>query len=228
MVSIVMVCHNRWRLTEQALNSLRKNTPVGNYTLTLVDDASTDFRAERLLKMAAIVSNTTLIRIEKSAGVVARAKNIGVEWSRQTFGHSDQGSFDWLYISDNDVYFKEDWLQKLTEYAEYTEPKGYRLWGGQIHLFHDQVEGPSVLDGPSWLMRWNIWDKYGPLDRNTAPGTCQSEEYPFCKELLDDDYKIGVVNPHVVIHTGLTNTKGEKTPGYEERKALMEPGVWYE
>ena len=223
MTSIVMVCRNRLKLTEQAINSLRRNTRVADYNLCLVDDYSTDFRVSKLLRQAADNNSTTLIRIEKSASVVARAKNIGVEWSRQTFGEGD-----WLYISDSDVYFKEDWLTKLTEYAAYMEPKGYRLWGGQIHPFHDQVEGPSVLDGPSWLMRWKIWDLYGPFDRLTAPGTCQSEEYPFCTALIEDDYKIEVINPHVVIHTGLTNTQGDKAPGYEERKALMEPEVLYE
>lgn len=236
MTNIVMIVKDRLRLTQQALQSLRSHTDPAQYTLTLVDDASQDFRIMRLLDMQCEkYSNTRLIRIQWSDGVVSRAKNLGVYWSEQCFGRSD-----WLYLSDNDVYFKEGWLDSLVNYAMCTEPHDFALWGGQVHPFHRNLSGGvlswaySVLDGPSWLMRWYTWDHCGPLDPHTAPGVCQSEEYPFCKEVLEhgsagfQPSRIGVIHPHVVLHTGLTNSDGKDAPGRKEREAQMEPGVIYE
>ncbi len=226
MTNIVMVVKDRLRLTQQALESLASHTNCNDYTLCLVDDNSQDFRVRKLLHETSLRPNVTFIRIEKSAGVVARAKNIGAAWSRQTFG---EGA--WLYFTDNDTYFKAGWLPTLVEYATGGEDRwNVKLVGGQSHPFHHaESDGSlSVLDGPSWLLRWSTWEKYGPFPSDCAPGTCQSEEYPVCNRIREAGGKIWSIDPPVVIHTGLTNTKGEKAPGYEERKALMEPGVVYE
>lgn len=107
----------------------------------------------------------------------------------------------------------------------------------------------AILDGPSWLMRWETWDQYGPFRRDTAPGVCQSEEYPFCQRLtlpigllasrteyekyIDENrgmhfiggMRIGVTYPHCVIHTGLTQSDGKEAPGAAERRLLIPPGV---
>lgn len=259
MTNIVMVVKDRLRLTQQALMSLRLSTVWDSYTLTLVDDASQDFRVMRLLdSQCEKYSNTRLVRIQWSDGVVSRAKNLGVYWSEQCFGRGD-----WLYLSDNDVYFRAGWLDWLVEGANVTEPDGFALWGGQVHPFHSplrtqvnemlrsspikdpfQVDEHGILDGPSWLMRWRTWDLCGPFDSNTAPGVCQSEEYPFCQRvqvrgggLSKEDFRdsafylpgrIGVIHPHVVLHTGLTNSDGKDAPGRKEREAQMERGVIYE
>ncbi len=49
MTSIVMIVHNRYRLTEQAIKSLHDHTPHDEFNLTLVDDCSTDFRVTKRL-----------------------------------------------------------------------------------------------------------------------------------------------------------------------------------
>lgn len=237
MTNIVFLCHNRLRLTEQALQSLYQHTPRESFNLTIVDDASDDFRLSKRLHEVAANANATYLRIEKSAHVLARAKNIGVAWSEQTFGRGD-----WLYLSDSDVWFSEGWLEKMTLAAR-VFPEFY-LMGGQVHPFHQRISGAhydnfdvaktgititehSVLDGPSWLMHWETWDEYGPFDRKSAPGPCRSEEYPFCERLRAAHGRIGVIQPHVVAHTGLTQTDGKDAPGRKEREAQMIPGVLY-
>ena len=179
-------------------------------------------------------SKATHLRVY-SDHTLSRLKNIGVAWSEQHFGRGD-----WLYLSDSDVYFTEGWLDVLTYAAQRTEDQGFKLWGGQCHPFHQPISSSGVelkskgidcpdrllgtvleheiLDGPSWLMRWQTWDNHGPLKRDTAPGPCQSEEYPFCTSLLSEGH-IGVIQPHVVYHTGLTNSRGEDAPGRKERMA---------
>lgn len=243
MTNIVMLVHNRHRLTEQALSTLYKYTPRDQFNLTLVNDASSDFRANRYLELAAMNANTCLLRIEKSKGITGQARNLGIYWARRFFGKGD-----WLYLSDNDVAFTEGWLEKLIAVAIEAEPYGYKLMGGQVHPYHQAIteggsylaadkHGPKVyspnytghvaIDGPSWLMRWPVWSKYGPLSMN-APGVCQGEDGEFCDKIRADGGRLGVINPHVVIHCGLTNSHGKEGPGADIRRQSMVPGVLYE
>ena len=243
MTNIVMLVKDRFRLTEQALETLYSYTPRDQFNLTLVDDEGTDFRVVwNLLDRYGKKSNATSLRINKSEHVLGKAKNLGVFWSEQTFGFGD-----WLYISDNDVYFTPGWLKTLTDIAEATEKYGFKLWGGQIHPYHHSVDLTTdslflenlvtpnhklleyqVLDGPSWLMRWKTWMDSHKLPTNTTPGTCKGEDAEFCQYLTDTGGRIGVIHPFVVYHTGLTNTAGEDAPGRREREAQRVRGVLYE
>ena len=49
MTNIVMLCHDRYRLLKQSLQSLRDHTPTEDYNLTLVEDFSSDFKVRNLL-----------------------------------------------------------------------------------------------------------------------------------------------------------------------------------
>lgn len=233
MTNLVLIAHNRHRLLEQSLSTLYKYTPRDQFNLTLIDDGSTDFRARRLLELTGMNANATYLRIEKSAHVIARAKNLGVFWSRQTFGCGD-----WLYLSDSDVAFTEGWLEKLTLTATVTEHDQYRLWGGQAHPFHLQIHGHNsiefkniawtehaVLDGPSWLMRWKTWRDVGQFSPKCAAGACQSEDAEWCARLTAKGGRIGVIQPHVVVHTGLTQSDGKMAPGADVRAQQIPAGV---
>jgi len=223
MTSIVMICRDRYKLLKQAVDSLRAHTWAGDYNIVFVLDPGFDFRVSNLLMRTCeeMPGRAQLITLNTSDHVLARAKNIGVEWSRQCWGETD-----WLYLSDSDVWFAEGWLEKLTEFAAVGEKDDFRLWGGQIHPFHrvDPVGDCAVLDGPSWLMRWETWNT-GQLARDCAPGPCQSEEYPFCATLRKRGGRIGVIHPHVVVHTGLTQTDGRDAPGRDARLAMIPQGV---
>lgn len=228
-----MLCFSRPKLLTQALETLFRNTDSKDFNLTLVLDQPEDFRIRKIVEPYFVRSNVTSITIDKSAHVLARAKNLGAYWSEQAFGRGD-----WLYLSDSDVAFLPDWLGRLTEFQVSSGDWKPTLCGGQVHPFHKPREDPhpyiphpqySVLDGPSWFMRWNTWDFVGPLDATCAPGVCQSEEYSFCNRITSHsaDY-IAVIEPHVVIHTGLTNSDGKPAPGYEERLKAMPKGIYYE
>ncbi len=225
MTNIVMIVRDRLKLTTQSLESLYAHTDPSQFNLTLVDDGSEDFRVLHLLRKYGYKPNATLVRLENSRHVLGEIKNIGAAVSGQTFGWGDLGT-DWLYLSDNDVYFTPDWLTKLTEFATGEEPE-CTLFGGQIHPFHDKSD-IEVLAGPSWLLRWYTWASQEGFRRGGSPGVCQSEEYPFCESLRDTDEKIAVIRPFVVYHCGLTNSDGKDAPGRKEREAQMVPGVYYE
>jgi GT2 family glycosyltransferase len=188
--------------------------------------------------------HVSILEVQNSGHVLAQLKNLGAYYSEQRFGRAD-----WLYLSDSDVYFLPGWMDQLTTLAVHSEWDGFKLWGGQVHPFHHPQEGGSwclalrcryaaaqqlhdltmydysVLDGPSWLMRWSTWDSIGPLSRTCALGACQSEDAEWCSRLVASGGRIGVIQPHVVIHTGLANSNGDPAPGFAERRALIPPGV---
>jgi len=243
MVNIAMLATGRLRLTKQTLESLYANTSEKEFNLTVVNDSETDFRVTRLLHSYLDHKNFTLLEVSNSGHVLTQLKNLAVGWSSQRFGRGDC-----LYISDGDVYFCPGWLEKLTAAGSHYEQFGFRLLGGQIHPFHqpiaadrewkrigDAVAIPAdqpplitehaILDGPSWLMRWKTWNEIGPFSRKNNPGPCQSEEYPWCERLIKSGGRIGVIHPHVVIHTGLTQTDGKDAPGRKEREAMIPEGV---
>jgi|GEM_PF-2044158 len=255
--NICLLAKDRPRLTDQALRSLYENTDKKSFTLTCVEDASTDFRTTRLLeRYAADHRNMALISLKSSKGITGQARNLAVYWSEKYFGAGD-----WLALSDNDVWFSPGWLEKLTKLATFLEPSGYRLFGGQVHPYHQPINNSlqeaigtdplftehSMLDGPSWLMRWDTWRKYGPLECHT-PGVCQGEDVTFCQRLtaplgpcqpteeqiragqieVYGGGRIGVINPHVVAHTGIRQSNGNLAPGAEIRLQQAIPGVLYE
>ncbi|MFQ5930179.1 MAG: glycosyltransferase family 2 protein [Acidobacteriota bacterium] len=220
MINIVMLVKDRPELTRQALESLIANT-ITPANLTIVDDES-----EHLIADSGIFDcfAATILMIRRSKGITGQARNLGVYWAEKYWGRGD-----WLYLSDNDVYFTERWDLKLVRAARLFEP-GLRLLGGATHPFHGtnqaiaqdgwidnlqwqaKVHTHDAVSGYSQLMRWKTWDEYGPLAAN-APGVAQSEDWAFCQEIIKDGGLVGSIYPEVVYDCGLTNTFGEPTTG---------------
>lgn len=247
---VMLIGPGRYRLTRQMLETLEANTDMSKINMTFVCDFD-EFRLNALVdNFLQRHDNATALFAVKSGHTLSQLKNLGVAWSEQRWGRGN-----WLYISDSDVAFLPGWLSKLIMIAENGEPLYFRLWGGQIHPFHQPIKPVEdharfgytehgILDGPSWMMRWDTWDNCGPLDRTTAPGVCQSEEYGFCERLRgpirpSGDFftnpidsakqygggRIGVIHPHVVIHTGLTHLDGHDCVGRKEREAMIPKGI---
>src|SRR5262245_28672137 len=215
-VNIVMLVKDRVRLTNQALHTLFRNTPRELFNLTLIDDESSpseDWRPS----LNYLDKGVACLRVQQSKGVTAMVRNLGVYWPEKYW---ERGQY--LYLSDNDVYFTPGWLENLLMAAEKCEPN-VRLLGGWNHPFHlpnetlsllfgREVHVNHALAGPSQLMRWQVWDSYGPLQHG-APGVCQGEDDVFSAKIVADAGKVGVIWPDVVLNTGLTNSHGQPAPG---------------
>lgn len=241
MTNIILLSHERPRLLRQCIESLYANTPQDQFTCTVIEDSSLDFKVGKYLR-SLTYKNLTVLEIQNSGHVVSQLKNLGVFYARQRFGTPE-----WLHIGDADTVFLPGWLERLTAAALASECIGFRLWGGQVHPFHQPINAfddprmteHSVLDGPSWFMRWTTWREIGPLSRTCAPGACQSEDAEWCSRLTKPviggsyrdagkqrgGYRIGVTVPHCVIHTGLSQSNGAPAPGGAERRLLIPEGV---
>ena len=75
------------------------------------------------------------------------------------------------------------------------------------------------------LMSWEVFDDFGPF-KETPPGAvCQGEDVEFTNAVRAKGFRIGVVSPNVIVNTGITNSFGEKIPGWELVKAQCPEGV---
>lgn len=226
-VNIVMLVKNRPRLTSQALRSLYSNTPKELYNITIIDDDSdtTNYEPARDFALLGPTEQTALLTIANSKSITGQARNLGVYWAEKYWGRGD-----WLYLSDNDVYFTPHWLRELLTIAEAGE-KVYppiRLVGAWNHPFLGSHSGMYLAEregygkpnfhlhdavaGASQLVRWATWDKYGPLDAH-AVGVGQSEDWKMCQDIIKDGGKVGSIFPRAVLNCGITNSFGVASPG---------------
>ncbi len=211
--NVVMLYSNRHMLTHQALRTLYRNTPMDMFNLTIVDDES-GIPAKPIRREHS--ANFTSLRIDNSQHITGKARNLGVYWAEKYWGRAD-----YLYLSDNDVYFTPQWLENLTQAMDI--PTGCSLIGGWNHPYMQPqetlamgngmcVKTHDAVTGASQMMRWETWDQYGPLDGH-AKGVCQGEDWQFCQKIIKVGGLVGSLYSRVVFNCGLTNSYGQPSVG---------------
>ncbi len=228
MTNFTLLARDRFVLTKQALDSLTQAGTEG-MTITILDDRS-DQPTRDLLETYGALRNI------KPIGT-GQARNIVIAASEQYYGRGD-----YLYLSDNDVYFQPLWLPAMVRVYEFAERYGFKVIGAYNHPFHHPVftlpvQHPllggqlllihevNALATQSMLMRWEVWDKYGPFCQTPVDKVCQSEDVDFTNKIRADGGKLGVVSPALVVNCGITNSFGEHIPGWEMVKRQAPAGV---
>ena len=229
-VNIVMPCHNRIWHTKQSLESLFTNTPDGLYELYVIDDKSADDSRKYLEDLQELIG----------FHLILNSDNIGPAASRNTACSlitENDTRLEYLYHSDNDVYFTPGWLEVLIEEYEMVKHK-VKILGGSSHPFHfpfedmpcSKVKLIHALAGYSHFMEWAVWDKYGPYsvsDVHPDHGRIMgSEDWLISVKVKDDGYHVGAIFPEIVHNTGITNTYGKPTTGSEHIKTFEGVGAW--
>lgn len=222
-INVVMLVYNRPELTEQAVWSLYAHNDYDRFTLTVVDDGS-DAATKEVLERLLIrpgYNNVDLIH-QDNCGITARVRNHAIGESQLRFGRGD-----FLYLSDNDVFFESHSLLEMATtmfHLERTEPH-ISLLGGSNHPYHQPIKRINIsskaavnthmaLAGYSQMMRWKTWDKYGPL-KEGAPGVRQGEDSDFCGRIYMDGGLICSMDPEVVLACGITDSFGQPIIGAE-------------
>lgn len=210
---------NRLRLFEQTIDSLVANTNARNINrIILIDDCS---QLKYDIKSG---GNIFVHQNEKMLGV-GGSKNLGADIAKS------MGKGNLLYFFDSDVYFTKGWDQKMIEI--YEQVKGeFKILAGGVHPFLQSRNGEScylqgatvtshdAVSGWSWLLDYEVWEKYGKLADNSI-GTGKSEDWEYCQRVRNDGFKVGCISPQVIGHCGLTNTEGEHIVGYQESLDLV-------
>lgn len=228
-----MMVRDRPNLTRQALESLYAGR-LDNIYITILDDRSQPETTKILEEWAGEHDRRVrLVRNNKAMGT-GPLRNLLVKAAEK---HNSR--CDLLYFSDNDVVFSRGWYRTMVACFEVAEKEGFKVLGGYNHPFHQPVSrietgGFSIVNQvwalapQSMLMRWDTWDKYGPFCETPVDKVCQSEDVDFCNKIQKDGFKIGVVSPHLLYGTGITNTFGEKIPGWEIVRDQIPSGVIFE
>ena len=237
MTSIIVLVHNRERLTRQTLESLVANTTAPYSAIVVIDNSTPETISivEEIAENRTNMKYVVLRNTAEESGCVGALRNLGAKTSEWTFGRGE-----WLYFSDNDLYFRPGWLEYMTGMLYHSED--VKVLGGYRHPFHGvnghrgfsswgRIELTDAVAGYSMLMKWDTFDKYGPFDAN-AKGVCQSEDYAFCRKIAADGGLVGYSETPQILNCGLTNSEENPAIGHEHFKdaplRFNEEGVIYE
>ena len=225
MNNFTLLCHSRPRLLKQALDSIGDTSQMH---FSIRGDAPTP----EVLRIAGEFMEDkvgTLVAVAESKGT-GHARNMVIDSANM-----DRG--DYLYLSDDDICaLRPDWLAVLIRAYEEAWLHGFRVIGGYNHPYHLPIASMPCSDGSvvneiyalalqSMLMKWEVWDKYGPFCRTPMGKVCQSEDADFCNKIRADGFRIGVVSPALLVNCGITNSFGEKIVGWEMVKKEAPEGI---
>ena len=217
-----MLVKDRPRLTKQALDSIGA---FNGMTVTILDDQSGDETQSILNQWTRSCGGRFVATSIENAGTGIN-RNAVIETSETLFGRGD-----YLYLSDNDVAFKPGWLNTLIFCYEKAWESGFRVLGAYNHPYHQPISSLRVMGNDmftiyevkevlalalqSMIMKWEVWDKYGPFNRTTPGRVCDGEDVEFGNKIRADGGKLGVVSPALLVNCGITNSFGQKIPGWE-------------
>jgi len=223
--NFTMIARNRFNLTQQALYTLRDTKAC----IMILDDRSDEPTAE----LIRACGSSCTIRNDIPMGT-GPLRNKVVSESERVYGRGD-----FLYLSDNDVFFTHDWLDWLIDCYVDVWSRGFRILGGYNHPFNQRVGEYQFihndydhrvyevnhLASQSMLMTWDAWQEFGPFVETPVDKVCQSEDVAFSNKIREAGYKVGVVSPWLVVNTGITNSFGEHIPGWELVKSQCPLGI---
>lgn len=234
MVNVTFLAHNRPRLTKQALSSLGSDPQICAIIRgDDLDDLETQTVIEDWRRGGGFERASYTVSIPTGTGA---ARNDVIATSERVFKRGD-----YLYLSDNDVFFYPAAFEKLVPVYEAVWKEGFKVLAAYNHPYHIPIASVPIhygLNAPScrvnqvqavalqsMLMKWEVWDQYGPFTETPIGRVCMGEDVDFCHKILKDGGKLGVISPALVVNTGITNSFGEKIPGWEMVQKECPPGV---
>lgn len=231
MTNFTMLVRDRPNLTQQALESLSENTR--DITVTILDDRSHDATAGMLDFFERTERPDFFVFHNKAERGTGPLRNSVIKLSEGAWGRGD-----YLVLSDNDTCFTPKWLEILIECYEESWKCGFKIIGALNHPFHQPIPNRQrvkvgshevypvhALALQSMIMKWEVFDEFGPFCDTPVNRVCQSEDVDMTNKIIATGGQIGVVSPALVVSTGITNTFGEKIPGWELVKAQCPAGV---
>lgn len=108
MIGVVILNYNTWDETLLCVNSIIKNTQGINYTIYLIDNASTVVASKDVMKQLKALSNVKIIFKEENDGY-ARGNNYGIQ-------EAQKDGCKKILISNSDIIFENNVIYELNEF----------------------------------------------------------------------------------------------------------------
>jgi GT2 family glycosyltransferase len=225
MTNFTMLVHSRPRLLKQALDSIGDTSGMH---ISIHGDAPTP-EVHQIVREFMEDKEGTYSVTGESKGTGAARNSVISSASFYKRGY--------LYLSDDDVTFlRPDWLSVLIAAYEEAWKEGFRVLAAYNHPYHlpnatIRVSETHVVNDvyslalQSMLMRWEVWDEYGPFCQTPVGKVCQSEDADFCNKIRDSGFKVGVICPPLLVNCGITNSFGQPIPGADLVKGQAPEGV---
>jgi len=226
IVDIVIPVFNRPEHTKQCIDSLFSNTDTDIFSLTVVNDCSSE-ETHLLLKELSNQYKFTLLHNEKNIGP-GGSRNHACDYISKS---GKRGHY--LYFSDNDVYFKANWLPTLLQAYKEVSKRSIGLLGGSCHPYLrsnqtwelTSLPGYSVglkdaVSGYSHLITWELWDRLGVFhtQEDMEKKTGRSDDWEYCQRMKSIGLEVASLEPEVVIPCGKTDSYGDIAVGPETFK----------
>jgi GT2 family glycosyltransferase len=230
MTNITMLAATRPRLLKQALDSIGDLSDATVY----IRDAGMNREVKGIaLQWAQDRYNARVFASNTPALGTGPARNTVIDATDFHFGRGD-----YLYLSDDDVYFLQpNWLSILSAAYDQAWEHGFRVLAAYGHPFNRPIAPSTRLEcrwnveevyavaTQSMLMRWETFDEFGPFCYTPAGKVCQSEDVDFSNRIRAAGYKVGVISPALLVNTGISNSFGEHIPGWELVKSQCPEGI---
>ena len=225
MTNFTMLVHGRPRLLKQALASIGDTSEMrfsiyGDNPSCEVHCLVRDFMQDK-------EGVYTAVGDSKGTG---RARN-------SVISGADTSRGEYLYLSDDDVCaLRPDWLAKLIRAYEEAWLHGFKVIAAYNHPYHLPIGSVPCSDGSvvndvqalalqSMLMRWEVWDAFGPFKETPVDAVCQGEDVDFGNAIKAAGGRLGVISPALLVNCGITNSFGQPIPGWEMVKGQAPEGV---
>ena len=191
MIPVVICSHNRTKLLKQSIESLKKNSDH-KLQIIVIDDSNNE---------------ETLAYLKTVKGIIYHHINgpttIGMSW---IIGTAIAKPSKFIYFATDDIYYLPHWdkyvVGALEQYDDLVITGGYGLHkGGELRPLYDkQIRYASLQAGFGIMMRREDWDEWGYFPNDDEDSWIGYE----AKNRTGK--QIGVVDPPVIVHTGLTST----------------------
>ena len=189
-LSVVMVVHNRWKLTERALDSIYRTVPDSvNWEMIIIDNCSTDNTWKNLKKYKAVKR-----RLKKNIGFIGLNNGFKI------------ATGEYILSIDNDVEIPKgdrDWFYRF-RFALQNNPNVKMIApatdsGSRWQIVGTDKNGNPIrggintdiphLVGAMWFFHNSLLDDVGYIDKDFASGYSDTD---YCLRVKDRGYNLAV------------------------------------